>query len=61
MTVGSSPELAHGGDPAEVVYSQGEMRSHFIKCLENGILTPFPRELELVRTERPTTLTLDMI
>ena len=61
FAIAYATELAHGGDPAKVVYSQGEMRSHFIKCLENGILTPFPRELELVRTERPTTLTLDMI
>lgn len=57
FAIAYATELAHGGDPAKVVYSQGEMRSHFIKCLENGIPTPFPRELELVRTERPTTLT----
>ena len=35
-------ELAHRGDPVKVVYSQGEMRSHFIVYMENGTLTPFP-------------------
>lgn len=54
-------ELAHRGHPVKVVYSQGEMRSHFIVYMENGTLTPFPRKLELARLERPTALTLDII
>ena len=61
FAIAYATELAHGRDPAKVVYSQKEMRSYFIKCMENGTLTPFLKQLELVRTERPTTLTLDMI
>ena len=37
------------------IYSQGDMRSHFIRCLENGLLTPFLQQLELVWSERLAT------
>jgi hypothetical protein len=34
---------------------------HFIKCLENTKLTPFPRELKISRAERPPRVVVDIL
>ena len=34
--------LCNGDDPVKKIYSQKEMRSHFLKCLESECMVPFP-------------------
>ena len=36
-------DLSHGLDPVHLRYDQGSMRQHFVNCLENGAMVPFPR------------------
>lgn len=33
----------HGLDPVHLRYDQGSMRQHYVNCLENGAMVPFPR------------------
>ena len=33
--------LYSGGDPVKLLYYNDQMRSHLIKCLENGVAEPF--------------------
>ena len=36
-------DLCYGGDPASLLYEDGTLlRQHFLKCLQEGCLTPFP-------------------
>ena len=42
FAVAYATELAHGMNPASRKYDQKSLRGHFIQCLANGILTPFP-------------------
>jgi len=36
-------DLCHGIDPVGLLYAAGsELRCHFLKCLQEGCLTPFP-------------------
>lgn len=37
-------DLASGNDPSQVTYDQSRMREHLVKCLENGLFEPFPRQ-----------------
>ena len=59
--VAYATNLAYGNDPSKISYSSDELRPHFIKCLENTKLTPFPRELELSRAERPSRVVIDIL
>ena len=34
--------LCSGGDPVKLHYHNDQMRSHLMKCLENGVVEPFP-------------------
>ena len=36
-------DLCHGSDPAHLRYDQGSMRRHYVNCLANGAMVPFPR------------------
>lgn len=36
-------DLCHGLDPAIQRYDQGSMRQHYVDCLENGTMVPFPK------------------
>ena len=36
-------DLCHGIDPINQKYNQGSMRQHYVHCLENGTLSPFPK------------------
>ena len=36
-------DLCHGLDPAHLRYDQGSMRRHYVNCLANGAMVPFPR------------------
>ena len=36
-------DLCHGLDPVHLRYDQGSMRRHYVNCLENGTMVPFPR------------------
>jgi len=36
-------EVCHGNNPAGVIYATGvELRSHLLRCLEDGFITPIP-------------------
>ena len=35
-------DLCHGLDPVNRKYDQGYMRQHYVNCLENGAMVPFP-------------------
>ena len=41
-------DLCHGLDPAHLKYDQGAMRQHYVNCLENGAMVPFPRTTQRV-------------
>ena len=36
-------DLCHGIDPTNQKYNQGSMRQHYVNCLENGAMSPFPK------------------
>ena len=36
-------DLCHGLDPVNQRYEQGSMRQHYVSCLENGAMLPFPK------------------
>ena len=35
--------LCHSIDPTNQKYNQGSMRQHYVNCLENGAMSPFPK------------------
>ena len=41
-------DLCHGLDPVHLRYDQGSMRQHYVNCLENGAMAPFPRTTQRV-------------
>ena len=45
--------LASGSDPVKHKYRQCEMRSHFLSCLKENTLKPFPIERLMTRVARP--------
>ena len=43
FAIAFATDLCHGIDPARCSYSDGhELRSHFLKCLQEGSINPFP-------------------
>lgn len=36
-------DLCHGLDPVNQKYEQKSMRQHYVRCLENGAMVPFPK------------------
>ena len=34
--------ICNGQDPTDLAYDQSAMRSHLLKCIEQGQMTPFP-------------------
>ena len=36
-------DLCHGIDPTNQNYNQGSMRQHYVNCIENGAMSPFPK------------------
>ena len=36
-------DLCNGLDPVNQRYEQGSMRQHYVSCLENGAMVPFPK------------------
>ena len=36
-------DLCHGIDPTNQKYNQGSIRQHYVNCLENGAMPPFPK------------------
>ncbi|XP_044179160.1 uncharacterized protein LOC122960771 [Acropora millepora] len=36
-------DLCHGIDRTNQKYNQGSMRQHYVSCLENGTMSPFPK------------------
>ena len=36
-------DLLHGDNPKNIIYDQSKMRDHFLKNLEEGKITPFPK------------------
>ena len=42
-------DFCHGLDPAMQRYDQGSMRQHYVDCLENGTMVPFPKTTRRVR------------
>ena len=43
FAIAYAAELLDGQCPSDAVFDVNEMRKHLIKCLENQILTPFPK------------------
>ena len=37
--------VCHGDDVSKIKYHSQEMRQHFLRCLESGIITQFPSAL----------------
>ena len=42
-------DLLFGNDPASFKYDQDEMRAHFLECIQNEHLTPFPSSTVMPR------------
>lgn len=36
-------DLCHGIDPTNQKYNQGSLRQHYVSCLENSTMSPFPK------------------
>ena len=43
FAIAYAAELLDGQCPSDAVFDVNEMRKHLITCLENQILTPFPK------------------
>ena len=37
-------DLVYGNDPASYIYKQEELGAHFLDCIHNNILSPFPKD-----------------
>lgn len=44
FAIAYATDLAHGNDPATLRYNQDKLRLHFLHCLKQKQLTPFPSE-----------------
>ena len=45
FAIAFATDLCHGIDPVRCNYSDGnELRHHFLKCLQEGIISPFPKQ-----------------
>ena len=51
--------LAFGHDPCSFVYDQSRLRKHFLQCLEQEKVTPFPY-VRLRRTDTPHIQSIDV-
>ena len=36
-------EILHGSEPQNIVFDQSKMRSHLVSCLENNVISTFPK------------------
>ena len=50
FTLAFATDLCFGLEPHNQTYKQNEMRKHFIRCLESGKMTPFPKTDRRVQT-----------
>ncbi len=45
FSIAYATDLVYGNDPASCRYKQKDLRSHFLDCLENKMLLPFPKDV----------------
>ena len=53
FALANATALCNGINPTPLVYIQSVMRKHFMKCIEGGILSPFPTKLKKRKIQPP--------
>lgn len=58
FAIAYATDLAFGNDPASFNYEQGALRTHFVNCISNDELVPFPKEV--IGYTRPKTESINI-